>query len=114
MDFISEITEDAWLNYAKLSCEIGNPYQSTTEVLTRFLSLYPNSAFKIEFESLLIDSYINSNNYNEALEFLKNKSKPIHKEAYQKVTFLRALELYNAADYTASDALLDNSLSVSL
>ena len=114
LDFVSEITEDAWLNYAKLSCEIGNPYQSTTEVLTRFLSLYPNSAFKIEFESLLIDSYINSNNYNEALEFLKNKTKPIHKEAFQKVTFLRALELYNAADYTASDALLDNSLSVSL
>ena len=45
---------------------------------------------------------------------LKNKPKSIYKEAYQKVTFLRALELYNEADYTASDALLDNSLSISL
>ncbi len=107
------IKEDAWFNYAKLSYEIGNPYQSTTEVLSRFLTMYPKSAFKIEVESLLIDSYISSNNYKEALELLKNKPKPIYKEAYQKVTFLRALELYNEADYNASDALLDNSLSIS-
>ena len=114
MDFIPTITEDAWLNYAKLSYEIGNPYQSTTGVLIRFLTLYPKSASKIQVESLLIDSYISSNNYKEALDFLKNKSKSFHKESYQKVTFLRGLELYNEAEYTASDALLDNSLSVSL
>ena len=112
MGFVDTIKEDAWLNYAKLSYEIGNPYQSTTEVLSRFLTMYPKSAFKIEVESLLIDSYISSNNYKEALELLKNKPKPIYKEAYQKVTFLRALELYNEADYNASDALLDNSLSI--
>ena len=114
MGFVDTIKEDAWLNYAKLSYEIGNPYQSTTEILSRFLTLYPKSAYKIEVESLLIDSYISSNNYKEALELLKNKPKSIYKEAYQKVTFLRALELYNEADYTASDALLDNSLSISL
>ena len=112
MGFVDTIKEDAWFNYAKLSYEIGNPYQSTTEVLSRFLTMYPKSAFKIEVESLLIDSYISSNNYKEALELLKNKPKPIYKEAYQKVTFLRALELYNEADYNASDALLDNSLSI--
>ena len=112
MGFVDTIKEDAWFNYAKLSYEIGNPYQSTTEVLSRFLTMYPKSAFKIEVESLLIDSYISSNNYKEALELLKNKPKPIYKESYQKVTFLRALELYNEADYNASDALLDNSLSI--
>ena len=114
MDFVPTIKEDAWLNYAKLSYEIGNPYQSSTEILTNFLALFPKSAFKIEVESLLIQSYVSSNNYEEALELLKNKSKLIYKEAYQKVTFLRALELYNQADYTASEKLLNNSLSISL
>ena len=110
MDFVLTIKEDAWLNYAKLSYEIGNPYQSSTEVLTRFLTLYPKSTFKIEVESLLIQSYVSSNNYKAALELLQTKS--VHKEAYQKVTFLRALELYNEADYKASEKLLNNSLSI--
>ena len=102
MDFIPNIKEDAWLNYAKLSYEIGNPYQSIPEVLSRFLKLFPKSAFKTEVESLLIDSYISSNNYKEALLLLTNKSKPVHKAAYQKVTFFRALELYNEANYSES------------
>lgn len=114
MEFTPSIKEDAWLNYAKLSYDIGNPYQSTSEVLAEFLNLYPKSAFKTEVESLLIDSYINSNNYVEALVLLENKSKPIHKAALQKVTFFRALELYNEGSYAASEALLIKSLSVSL
>ena len=114
MDFIPNIKENAWLNYAKLSYEIGNPYKSIPEVLTRFLKQYPKSAFKTEVESLLIDSYISSNNYKEALVLLTNKSKPVHKAAYQKVAFFRALELYNEANYSESSALLDSSLSVSL
>ena len=40
------------------------------------------------------------------------QTKSVHKEAYQKVTFLRALELYNEADYKASEKLLNNSLSI--
>ena len=111
MDFNPNIKEDAWLNYAKLSYDIGNPYQSTPEVLTNFLKNYPKSAYKIEIETLLVDSYISSNNYKEALELLENNSKSSHKEAYQKVTFFRALELYNNAKYMEAKELLDNSLS---
>ena len=114
MDFNLNIQEDAWLNYAKLSYDIGNPYQSTPQVLTDFLKLYPKSAFKIEIESLLIDSYISSNNFKEALELLENKSRPAHKEAYQKVTFFRALELYNNAKYSNAKELLNRSLSTAV
>ncbi len=32
MDFDEKIQEDAWLNYAKISYEIGNPYQSVPQV----------------------------------------------------------------------------------
>ena len=114
MDFNLNIQEDAWLNYAKLSYEIGNPYKSTPQVLTDFLKRYPKSAFKIEIESLLIDSYISSNNYKEALELLENKSRKVHKESYQKVTFFRALEVYNNAKYSDAKELLKRSLSTAI
>jgi len=114
MDFNSNIKEDAWFNYAKLSYDIGNPYQSTPVVLSMFLKQYPKSAFKIEIETLLIDSYISSNNFKEALELLEKKSRFTHKEAYQKVTFFRALELYNTAQYAAAKKLFESSLSSSI
>ena len=114
MDFNSNIQEDSWLNYAKLSYEIGNPYQSTPQVLTDFLKRYPKSAFKTEVETLLIDSYISSNNFKEALELLENKSRTAHKEAYQKVTFFRALELYNTTNYSEAKELLSRSLSTAI
>ena len=114
MDFNLNIQEDAWLNYAKLSYDIGNPYQSTPQVLSEFLKRYPKSAFKIEVESLLIDSYISSNNFKQALELLENKTRVSHKHAYQKVTFFRALELYNNANYSETKELLDRSLSTAL
>ena len=114
MDFNTNIQEDAWLNYAKLSYDIGNPYQSTPKVLTEFLKRYPKSVFKIKVEALLIDSYISSNNFKQALELLEIQSRNIHKEAYQKVTFFRALELYNNANYSEAKELLDRSLSTAL
>src|SRR5690606_30703791 len=44
MDFSTEIQEDAYLNYAKLSYEIGNSYKSTPHVLLSFIEKYPNNA----------------------------------------------------------------------
>ena len=41
MDFDLKIQEDAWLNYAKISYEIGNPYQSVPQVLAAYLETYP-------------------------------------------------------------------------
>ena len=41
MDYDLKIQEDAWLNYAKISYEIGNPYQSVPQVLSGYLDKYP-------------------------------------------------------------------------
>ncbi|UKM64637.1 tetratricopeptide repeat protein [Flavobacteriaceae bacterium GSB9] len=111
MDFDLKIQEDAWLNYAKISYEIGNPYQSAPQVLAGYLEKYPNTAFKEEVETLLIDSYITSKNYKEALELLKNKKSFENKVAYQKVAFYRGLELYNEGDFIKAGTLFNESLS---
>ncbi|WP_179020523.1 tetratricopeptide repeat protein [Winogradskyella forsetii] len=110
MDFDLKIQEDAWLNYAKISYEIGNPYQSVPQVLTSYLNQYPDSGFKDEVETLLIDSYITSKNYKEALELLKGKNSFEHKAAYQKVAFFRAVELYNENKYNEALDLFNGSL----
>ncbi|AJR02384.1 tetratricopeptide repeat protein [Siansivirga zeaxanthinifaciens] len=110
MDFDLKIQEDAYLNYAKISYDIGNPYQSAPQVLTGYLEKYPKSTHKSEIESLLIDSYITSKNYKEALKLLDGKNSYENKAAYQKVAFYRGLELYNEADYLEALKLFDASL----
>jgi len=110
MDLSPEIQEDAYLNYAKLSYEIGNSYTSVPEVLTNFMEAYPNNASNDALNDLLIDSYISSKNYKAALELLKGNKSFENKLAYQKVAFYRGLELYNEGDYKQSREFLKLSL----
>ena len=110
MDYDTKIQEDAWLNYAKISYEIGNPYQSVPQVLAGYLEKYPETNYREEIETLLIDSYITSKNYKEALELLKGKNSFENKVAYQKVAFFRGVELYNETKYNEALKLFSSSL----
>lgn len=110
MDFNTKIQEDAWLNYAKLSYDIGNPYQSVSQVLTAYLDKYPETAYREAVEALLIDSYITSKNYKGALELLKGKTSFESKAAYQKVAFYRGLELFNEQNYLEARQMFDASI----
>ncbi|EDP71788.1 hypothetical protein FBALC1_04852 [Flavobacteriales bacterium ALC-1] len=110
MDYEAQIQEDAWLNYAKISYEIGNPYQSVPQVLAGYLDKYPETSYKEEIETLLIDSYITSKNYKEAIELLKGKNSFENKVAYQKVAFFRGIELYNETKYREALDLFNSSL----
>ncbi|MES2746730.1 MAG: tetratricopeptide repeat protein [Bacteroidota bacterium] len=111
MDFDKKIQEDAHLNYAKLSYEIGNSFQSVPDVLSTFLAKYPSSPSKDEIEGLLINSYITSKNYKEALALLEKNKNPKFKAAYQKVTFYRGLELYTDGDYQEALKMFKKSIA---
>ena len=111
MEYDLKIQEDANLNYAKLSYEIGNSYQAVPDVLASFLSKYPNSASKTEVETLLINSYITSKNYKGALDLLEKNKNFANKAAYQKVTFYRGLELYTDGSYTEALAMFKKSIA---
>ncbi|TWO31800.1 tetratricopeptide repeat protein [Seonamhaeicola sediminis] len=110
MNFDEKIQEDAWLNYAKLSYEIGNPYQPAPQVLSSYIEKYTKTPYKDEIETLLIDSYITSKNYKEALKLLEGKNSFENKVAYQKVAFYRGIELYNDGQYLEAVSLFDASL----
>jgi len=65
MQYDLKIQEDASLNYAKLSYEIGNSYQNVPDILSAFLEKYPNSPSKDEVETLLVNSFITSKTIKE-------------------------------------------------
>ncbi|MFV8442789.1 tetratricopeptide repeat protein [Flavobacterium sp. LB2P44] len=109
MEFDIAIQEDASLNYAKLSYELGNSYQSAPVILQAFLNKYPDNASRSEVERLLIDSYISSKNYKEALVLLEKNKSPENKLAYQKVLFYRGLELYTDGNYPEAFKMFSKS-----
>lgn len=111
MVFDLKIQEDAFLNYAKLSYDIGNSYQSVPDVLTSFLNKYPDSPSKTDVETLLINSFITSKNYKGALELLEKNRSFANKQAYQKVTFYRGLELFTDGNYQEALTMFKKSVS---
>ncbi|WPY99333.1 tetratricopeptide repeat protein [Christiangramia sp. OXR-203] len=110
MEFDAKIKEDALSNYAKLSYEIGNSYESPSQVLINYLNAYPASEHKSEMESLLIDSFITSKNYEEAMRLLENNRNFSDKQAYQKVAYFYGLELFEEAEYYEAIKNFDKAL----
>ena len=111
MTFDLKIQEDAYLNYAKLSYDIGNSYQSVPDVLTSYINKYPNSTNRTEVETLLINSFITSKNYKGALEILEINKGFANKQAYQKVSFYRGLELFTDGNYQEALSMFKKSIS---
>ncbi len=111
MDFDMQIKDDAAYNYAKLSYEVGNSYESVPTVLTNYLEAYKKGEHTEEIQSLLIDSYITSKNYKEAMELLENSRNFEDKIVYQKVAFFRGTELYNEGNYPEAIIYFDKSLT---
>lgn len=107
MDFNNDVKKDAWLNYAKLSYEVGNPYKSVPEVLQEYLELYPKSEAKEEIEALQISAYITSQDYEGALNALKDKKGADFKKEYQKVALFRGIQLFNEDELSEAKKYFD-------
>ncbi|MFI2742648.1 tetratricopeptide repeat protein [Zhouia sp. PK063] len=110
MTYDKQITQDAALNYARLSYDIGNPYESVPLVLTNYLKTYPDSGHQDEIQELLVDSYITSKNYDAALDLLEKNRNYASKVTYQKVAFYRGVELFNDANYNEAKHYFERSL----
>jgi len=101
MDFNAAIKKDAWLNYAKLSYEIGNPYKGVAEVIQEYLEAYPGDLDESEVKEYLISAYISANDYQGALQYLKNSDSK-ENETYHKVAFLYGSQLFKEQQYSKS------------
>lgn len=113
MNFNPKIREESTLNYAKLSYDIGNIYQNVQQVLADFINQYPKHPETKEMELLLLDSYVTSKNYVDALNFLKKNNKAETRVVYQKVTFLHGVELFNENKLPQAYELFNQSIGES-
>ncbi len=95
MNFNPVITADADLNYAKLSYEGGNPYKSVPEVLKEYLKKYPQSPNTQEISGLLITSYLNQQDYQGAIDYLKENQNPDNNKLANEVSLYRGIQLFN-------------------
>jgi len=110
MDFKPEIQKDAFLNYARLSYEIGNAYEPVPQVITNYLDTYPNDEHQQEMQTLLVDSFITSKNFAGAMELLEKNKNYASKATYQKVAYYRGIELFMESDYGGASENLGKSL----
>ena len=108
MSFDSGIQETSLLNYAKLSYEL----RFDKEALTALQSIRPSSPLYSDAQSLMSEIFLSTRNYEQAiatLEAMPSKTAKL-KEAYQKVLYLRGLQLLRDDKKGESKSLLNKSV----
>jgi len=114
MSYNPKISQAALLNYARLSYEIGNPYEQVPTVIIRFLESHPNAEEKEEMTVLLLDSYTNSGNYDGVIKLLESIGRDYKDDTLlQRVYFLKGSQLFHAGDYQEAKSLFDKSIKKS-
>ena len=111
MSFDESIQQNALFNYGKLSFEAGNSNEAI-QSFENYLEKYPSGTYVDETNELLAAALLQTKNYERAyhiMEGLKTQSLLIQ-EAYQKVTYFRAIELYNDKKLDEAMTLCDKSL----
>lgn len=111
MTYDKSIQQESFLNYAKLSYELGNAYTSVPEILTAYLETYPKSFEANEIGKLLIDSYISSKSYAKALELLEGSRNYEQKVTYQKIAFYYAVDFFKEGNFAKTKEFLEKSLT---
>ncbi|MBT3209515.1 MAG: tetratricopeptide repeat protein [Bacteroidetes bacterium] len=113
MDFDKNMAENALFNYAKLTYELSySPFNETINTFEKFIEKYPESENIDLAYDFLVKVYTTSKNYKAALnsiEKISNKNQKI-KEAYQRISYYRALELFTNLKYLAAINHFNKSL----
>lgn len=102
MEFDVAIQKDAFLNYAKLSYEIGNPYKSSSQVLQDFVDAYPNAKEAERIKGLIVNAYLQYKDYGGAIDYYRGQN-VLKDQKYQAVLLEKGFELYN--EYKFKEAL---------
>jgi TolA-binding protein len=113
LDFDEAIKEDALFNYSVMTYELSyTPFNEAISGFNQFIESYPNSRRIDEAYTYLVNAYLNTRNYRDALLSLnkiRNKTPEIRK-AYQRVAFYRGLELYSNLRFEDAVDMMNLSL----
>lgn len=110
MTFNTVLQEDALINYAKLSYELG----FDNEAITALQKIQPGTDYSNEAQNLMATVFLNTRDYDKALETLR-KMQPPNKtpklqETHQKVAYFRGVQLYNSRKYDDALKLFQESI----
>ncbi len=111
----NEIAEDALFNYGKLLFETGGgTFNESINVLTRYVTKYPDSERADEARELLIAAYYNSHDYEMAYKAIKAFPNPdgTQRAALQKISYFNGLEAFKAGDLAKAKAALEESQKI--
>ncbi|HQU59859.1 MAG TPA: tetratricopeptide repeat protein, partial [Saprospiraceae bacterium] len=106
------IQEDALWNYAKLSYELKDP----REAINALQELRPQSRYYVQAQALMSDIFLSYRDYQQALAILDNipNKTPQLQETYQKVSYLRGLQLLQNGEQAAAKQSFEKSLNYSI
>ncbi len=106
-----ELEEESLFQYAKLNLDLEN-FDEAIKSINEYKSKYPGTARVENIDEILTEAYLNSKNYDKALdhiETMKNPSTRI-KKAYQQIAFFKGTELFNDSKYFDAVQMFDKSL----
>ncbi|MEO8591539.1 MAG: tetratricopeptide repeat protein [Flavobacteriales bacterium] len=108
-----KVTEDALFNYAKLAYELSfDPYNEAITALRSYLRTFPNTPRRDEAYEFLLNVYLKTRNYEDALvslDAIQNKDIRLQ-EAYQKLAYDRGVELYEGRKYKDAALFFERAL----
>jgi TolA-binding protein len=114
-NFYLDIAEDALFSYAKLSYELAyNPYHEAIDAFDKYIQTYPDSPRLDEAFKYMVNVYLTTKNYKEALVSIeKIKKKTLDMDfAYQKIAYYRAIEFFNDRDYVNAQQLFVKAVNI--
>lgn len=114
MNYDANVQKLAHQQYAKLSYDIGNPFESPSSTIQNYLEKYPSDAQNDEMKQLLVKSYLYSGDYKgtlAAIDKMPNSSPEIDK-VDQEVSFLLGTEEFNKGNYDEAETYFMRSLEL--
>lgn len=116
MNYDAKVKKLAHEQYAKLSYDIGNPFESPSGVIQSYINENQNADNASEMRSLLVKSYLYSGNYKEtlnAIDRLQSSSPEIDK-VDQEVSYLLGTEEFNKGNYDEAEKYFLRSLAFNI
>lgn len=114
LPFNAAIQEDAHFNYAKVLLDLGKGSETINEIQA-FNAKFPKSKYAEEAIELVADAFINSDNLEVAVNYLKgiaNRSAKLNL-AYQTLSYNLGVRSYNDNQFETAIKFFDEAILVS-
>ena len=106
------IQEESAFQAAKLTYKSSSPFGDALNLFKRFLVDFPQTEHRREANEYLANLYITSKDYGRAMEAIvqTGMGTMAMREAYQRVAYFRAVELFQVSDWSGAQEYFNKSL----